>query len=143
MHAANLPVPPCERVSGSVVTKAGSLPAASRMALRAGLAELPVVFVARLVTGRAVLGRPRVLVACMALHTGNLPVPPGERVCGRAVIKGGSLPATGRVALRAALTKLPAMFVVRLVACVAVLWGSTILVSGVALHAGRLLVLPL
>ena len=44
----------------------GSLPAAGRMALRAGLAELPAVFVVRLVTGRAVLWGPRILVARMA-----------------------------------------------------------------------------
>ena len=46
--------------------KAGSLPAISGVALRAGLTKLPAVFVARLVTGVAVLWGSRVLVARMA-----------------------------------------------------------------------------
>ena len=59
------------------------------------------------------------------------------------MIECGFLPALKRVALCAVLTKLPTMAVVRLVACVAVLWGSAILVSGVALHTGYLFVFPL
>ena len=59
-------MPPCERVRGRVVIKAGSLPAIGRVALRAGLTKLSIVFVARLVTGKAVLGGSRVLVARMA-----------------------------------------------------------------------------
>ena len=69
-------------------------------------------------------------------------MPPNERVWGRVVIKAGSLPALEGVALRAALTELPAVFVVGLVTGIAVLRSSAVLVSGVALHAGYLFVLP-
>jgi hypothetical protein len=48
------------------VVQRSSLPATGRVALRAGLAELPIVFVVRLVTGNTALGSPRVLVARMA-----------------------------------------------------------------------------
>ena len=44
----------------------GSLPTAGRMALGAGLAELPIVLVVRLVTGVTILRCPRVLIARMA-----------------------------------------------------------------------------
>ena len=122
-------MPARERKASRAVTKAGSLPAASRVALRAGLAELPAVFVARLVTGRAVLRGSRVLVARVTLRTANLPVSPCERVSGRAVTKAGSLPAASRVALRAGLAELPAVFVARLVTGRAVLRRSRILVA--------------
>ena len=55
-----------EREGSLAVIYRGPLPATGSVALRAGLAELPVVFVVRLVTGRTVLWRPRILVARMA-----------------------------------------------------------------------------
>jgi hypothetical protein len=59
-------VPPCERIRRRAMIERGSLPAIGRVALRAGLTKLSVVFVTRLVTGNAALGGPRVLVARMA-----------------------------------------------------------------------------
>jgi len=55
-----------EREGSLTVVQRGSLPATGGVALRAGLTELPAVFVVRLVTGNAVLGGSRVLVARMA-----------------------------------------------------------------------------
>jgi hypothetical protein len=140
LHAANLPMPPCERVTGRVVIKAGPLPAIRRMALPAGLTKLPAVFVVRLVTGNAVLGGSTVLVSGVALHAGCLLVFPLQRIGRRAMIESGSLPALECVTLRTILPKLPTVLVVLLVARVAVLWGSAVLVPRVALHAGYLLV---
>ena len=48
------------------------------------------------------------------------------------MIERGPLPAIGRVALRTGLAKLPAMFVVRLMAGIAVLGGSRVLVARMA-----------
>lgn len=56
----------CEREGSLTVIQRGSLPATRRVALRAGLTELPTVFVVRLVAGIAVLGRAAILVALMA-----------------------------------------------------------------------------
>ena len=135
-------VPARERETGQVVIQRRSLPAAGGVALRAGLTELPAVVVVRLVTGDAVLGRAAVLVALVSLYAGDLPMPARERIGGRVVIKAGSLPAVGRVALRASLPKLPAVPVVRLMAGNAVLRSSRVLVALVALYAGHLLVPP-
>ena len=131
-------VPARERKAGQVVIQRRALPAAGRVALRAGLTELPAVFVARLVTGDAVLRRAAVLVTLVTLHAGNLRVPARERIGRCVVIKAGALPAVGRVALRAGLTKLPTVLVVGLMAGNAVLWRSRVLVALVALHAGNL-----
>ena len=65
-----------EREGSLTVVQRGTLPATGGMALRAGLTELPVVFVVRLVAGNATLGRAAILVARVTLHAGNLPVPP-------------------------------------------------------------------
>jgi len=121
-----------EREGRLAVVQRGPLPATGRVALGAGLTKLPVVFVVRLVTSHAVLGSPRVLAARVTLNTGNLPVSPCKRVSGCTVIKAGPLPAIGGVALRAGLTKLPAVFVVRLMAGIAVLGGSRVLVARMA-----------
>ena len=134
---------PCERVCRHVMIKGDCLPALGRVTLRAVLTKLPAVFVVRLVACVAVLWGSALLVSGVALHAGILLVLPLQRIRRRAMIEGGSLPALERVALCAVLTKLPTLAVVRLVACVAVLWGSTVLVSGVALHTGYLLVFPL
>ena len=109
----------------------GPRPTIGRVALDAGLAELPIVFVIGLMTGDAALGRARVLVAGMAGRAGNLGVFPNKGVR-RGVIKGNRLPASRRVALIAGLAKLPTVAVVRLVAGVAVLWGALVLAAGVA-----------
>jgi hypothetical protein len=129
-----------EGEASRAVIKAGSLPAASVVALRAGLTKLPVMFIVGPVTGNAVLGSSRVLASGVTLHAANLPMPPCERVAGRVVIKAGPLPAIRCVTLRTILPKLPTVLVVLLVARVAVLWGSAVLVPRVALHAGYLLV---
>jgi len=67
-----------EREGSLTVVQRGSLPATGGVALRAGLTKLPVVFIVRLVTGNAALGRAAILVARVTLHAGNLPVPPCE-----------------------------------------------------------------
>ena len=121
-----------EREASLTVVQRSSLPATGRVALRAGLTELPVVFVACLVTGSAVLGGSRVPIAWVTLHAGNLPVPPCERVWGRVVIKAGSLPAVGRVALPTGLTELPTVLVFRLVTGRAVLRSSRVLAARMA-----------
>ena len=89
--------------------------------------------VARLsVAGRAVRGRTLVDPVPMTRSTAYPGMGAREREGSLAVVQRGSLPATGRVALRAGLTKLPAVFVVRLVTGIAVLGGSRVLVARVA-----------
>ena len=116
------------------------LPTPGRMALPAGLTKLPAVVVVRLVAGVAGLRCAAVLVSKVALGAGRLLVPAPQRVGRRAMIEGGPLPALRGVALGAILAQLHAMRVIRLVAGPAVLRGSTVLVSGMALCAVYLLV---
>ena len=59
-----------------------------------------------------------------------------ERICRSIVIKGHPKPARGRVALRARLTELPAVWVVFLVAGIAVLGNSRVLAALMAFYAG-------
>ena len=141
LRAGNLPVLPGERICRSIVIKGHAQPARGRVALRAGLTELPAVRVVILVAGVTVLGNSRVLVALMAFYAGSIRVPACKRVRVHVMVKSDGCPASGRVTLRAGLTQLSVVCVLGLVAGVAVLWRPAILVFNVAIHAGCLFVL--
>jgi hypothetical protein len=110
------------------------------MAAYAGWAESAIVRVVLSVAGDAVLRRALESTTLMTGQTRGADVPAGEREASAGVVKDGSKPTAGCVALGAVLAKLTCMGIVGLVAREAEAGGAGVEIVSVALVAGYILV---